>query len=109
MDGRTDRFPLFYRTLSPPVPSGAAAQKKVSSQTSRPKARDGRQYACPALVCYNGSRFPLFYRTSSPPVPSGAAAQKKHGNKDKDDKGKKPTERGLWFHVVNEWRETRPE
>ena len=24
-DGRMDRFPLFYRTLSPPVPSGAAA------------------------------------------------------------------------------------
>ena len=29
MDGRTGRtdFPVFYRTLSPPVPSGAAAQK----------------------------------------------------------------------------------
>ena len=23
------RFPLFYRTLSPPVPSGAAAQKPL--------------------------------------------------------------------------------
>ena len=27
---RTYRFPLFYRTLSPPVPSGAAAQKTAS-------------------------------------------------------------------------------
>ena len=34
MDGRTDvwmyRFPLFYRTLTPPVPSVAAAQKGES-------------------------------------------------------------------------------
>ena len=38
MDGRTDGqmdgqiLPVFYRTLSPPVPSGAAAQKALANE-----------------------------------------------------------------------------
>ena len=35
MDGQMDRFPLFYRTLSPQVPSGAAAQKVGERWTER--------------------------------------------------------------------------